>query len=384
VKQGPAWLVRLDAPPGDGPTVAVKDAIDVAGTVTTVGARSREDSPPATADAPCVAAVRRSGGRIIGKTNLSELCWFADGVNEHTGTPVNPLDPRRVPGGSSSGSAVAVALGEADLALGTDTGGSVRIPAAACGIAGLKTTRGRISTAGVFPLSPPLDTVGPLAPDVAGLVTAMALLEPGFEAVLPVRRPVVVRLRVGEDVGVAPDVEHDVDEALAAAGWEVREQRVYGWARAVSAAGRILDAEAGPAQASLLDRPELLSDKARAAIEACLRERPEDVARARATMVSFDDELAALLADADAMVLPTLVDAPPLLEASDELRLTVLTIPFNALGWPALSVPARAVSGDGDVPPSVQLTAGPASEERLLGLGSLLPTQVAGRDGPPV
>ena len=291
MKQGPAWLLRLDAPPGDGPTVAVKDAIDVAGTVTTVGARSREDSGPAAADAPCVAAVRRSGGRIIGKTNLSELCWFADGVNEHTGTPLNPLDPRRVPGGSSSGSAVAVALGEADVALGTDTGGSVRIPAAACGIAGLKTTRGRISTAGVFPLSPPLDTVGPLARDVAGLVTAMALLEPGFEAAVPARRPVVVRLRVGEDVGVAPDVEHDVDEALAAAGWEVRERRVYGWKRAVSAAARILDAEAGPAQAFLLDRPELLSDRARTAIEACLRERPEDVARARATMTAFDAEL---------------------------------------------------------------------------------------------
>ena len=376
MKQGPAWLLRLDPPPGDGPTVAVKDAIDVAGAVTTVGARSREDSEPAAADAPCVAAVRRSGGRIIGKTNLSELCWFADGVNEHTGTPVNPLDLRRVPGGSSSGSAVAVALGEADLAHGTDTGGSVRIPAAACGIAGLKTTRGRISTAGVFPLSPPLDTVGPLARDVTGLVTAMALLEPGFEAAVPARRPVVVRLRVGDGVGVDPDVEHDVDEALAAAGWEVRERRVYGWNRAVSAAARILDAEAGPAQAFLLDRPELLSDKARAAIEACLRERPEDVARARATMTAFDAELGALLSGADALVLPTLVGAPPLLEASDELLLTVLTIPFNALGWPALSVPARAPRGGGDVPPSVQLAAGPASEERLLGLGSLLPSQV--------
>ena len=382
MKQGPAWLLRLDPPPGNGPTVAVKDAIDVAGTVTTVGARSREDSGPAAADASCVAAVRRAGGRIIGKTNLSELCWFADGVNEHTGTPVNPLDPLRVPGGSSSGSAVAVALGETDVALGTDTGGSVRIPAAACGIAGLKTTRGRISTAGVFPLSPPLDTVGPLARDVAGLVTAMALLELGFATAAPTGRPVVVRLRVGEDVGVAPDIEHDVDEALAAAGWEVRERRVYGWKRAVSAAARILDAEAGPAQAFLLDRPELLSDKAREAIEACLRERPEDVARARATMESFGEELSVLLSGADALALPTLVGPPPLLGASDELRLTVLTIPFNALGWPALSVPARAPRGDRDVPPSVQLAAGPASEERLLGLASLLPTQVAAEAGP--
>ena len=161
MKPGPAWLLRLDpGGDGDGPTVAVKDAIDVAGTVTTVGARSREDSGVAGADAPCVAAIRRSGGRIVGKTNLSELCWFADGINEHTGTPVNPLDPSRIPGGSSSGSAVVVALGEADIALGTDTGGSVRIPAACCGIAGLKTTRGRVPLDGVFPLAPELDTVG--------------------------------------------------------------------------------------------------------------------------------------------------------------------------------------------------------------------------------
>jgi amidase len=86
------------------------------------------------------------------------LCWYADGSNEHTGTPLNPLDPARVPLGSSSGSAVVVALGEADIALGTDTGGSVRIPAACCGIAGLKTTRGRVSRDGVFPLSPEMDT----------------------------------------------------------------------------------------------------------------------------------------------------------------------------------------------------------------------------------
>ena len=94
-------------------------------------------------------------------------------------------------------------------------------------------------------------------------------------------------------------------------------------------------------------------------------------------MASFGTDLAALLSGADALALPTLVGPPPLLAASDELRLTVLTIPFNDLGWPALSLPARAPRGDGDVPPSVQLAAGPASEELLLGLGSLLPTQVA-------
>src|SRR5712672_4536471 len=176
----PTWMVRLDAA-GDGPRLAVKDCIDMAGLPTTVGCQLiAEQASPAAADAPVVAAARRAGARIVGKTNLTELCWSASGVNPWSGTPPNPLDPRRLPGGSSSGSAAAVAAGEADVALGTDTGGSVRIPAACCGIAGLKTTWGRVPLTGVWPLAPSLDTVGPMAADVAGLIAGMALLEPGF------------------------------------------------------------------------------------------------------------------------------------------------------------------------------------------------------------
>jgi amidase len=134
----PTWIVRLDAP-GDGPRLAVKDCIDVEGLPTTAGCQVvAEQASPAAADAPVVAAARRARARIVGKTSLTELCWSASGVNPWLGTPENPTDPRRVPGGSSSGSAVAIARGEADAALGTDTGGSVRIPAACCGIVGLQ------------------------------------------------------------------------------------------------------------------------------------------------------------------------------------------------------------------------------------------------------
>jgi amidase len=163
-----------------------------------------------------VAAVRRAGGRIVGTTALTELCWDESGINEALGTPVNPLDAALVPGGSSSGSAVVVARGEADVALGTDTGGSVRIPAACCGVAGLKTTWGRIPLAGVHPLSPSYDTVGPIARDVAGLVLGMQLLEPGF-APRPVDRPVVARIRPP----ASPVADAAVDRALAATGWEI-------------------------------------------------------------------------------------------------------------------------------------------------------------------
>src|SRR6516165_11168145 len=176
------WIVRL-APVGPGVRLAVKDCIDVEGVPTTVGCPViAERARPADRDAPVVAAARRAGAQIIGKANLAELCWSAVGTNSWSGMPVNPADPRRVSGGSSSGSAVAVGTGEADVALGTDTGGSVRIPAACCGVVGLKTTWGRVPVQGVYPLAPSLDTVGPLGADVAAVELGMRLIEPGFGA----------------------------------------------------------------------------------------------------------------------------------------------------------------------------------------------------------
>src|SRR5206468_1634351 len=159
---------RLDSS-GNGPRLAIKDLIDVEGVPTTAGSKAVADAAePASKDAPLMAGARAAGVRIVGKANLHELAFGATGVNPWFGTAVNPLDPALVPGGSSSGSAVAVATDEADVAYGSDTGGSVRIPSACCGTAGLKTTHGRISLGGVWPLALSLDTVGPMARDVAG------------------------------------------------------------------------------------------------------------------------------------------------------------------------------------------------------------------------
>lgn len=146
------WIVRCT--PGPGIRVAVKDLMDVQGFPTTAGCRAlAERADAADADAACLMGVRAATaeGRasIVGKVNLHELAFGITGINPWYGTPVNPLDPRRGPGGSSSGSAVAVAAGEADVAVGTDTGGSVRLPAACCGVVGLKTTWGRVPTTGV-------------------------------------------------------------------------------------------------------------------------------------------------------------------------------------------------------------------------------------------
>src|SRR2546421_4354442 len=164
--------------------LAVKDLIDVKGVVTTAGSEFlAKHSPPAKGDAKCLAIARQSGVQFVGKTNLSELAVAVSAMNAYYGTPRNPLDRGRIPGGSSSGSAVAVANDEADVAFGTDTAGSIRVPAACCGVVGLKTTFGLVPLGGVFPIDAHhLDTVGPLARDIAGTVQGMDLLQKGFAA----------------------------------------------------------------------------------------------------------------------------------------------------------------------------------------------------------
>ena len=132
------FITRL-SPSGPGVRLAVKDLIDVTGVPTTAGSPAvAETARPAAADAACMAGARAAGAAVVGKANLYELAFGASGVNEWFGTPRNPLDPELIPGGSSSGSAVAVADGEAEIAYGSDTGGSIRVPSAFCGTVGLK------------------------------------------------------------------------------------------------------------------------------------------------------------------------------------------------------------------------------------------------------
>src|SRR5215216_5741711 len=173
-----AARLRERAPLGplDGVPVAWKDLIDVAGAVTTAGSALRRGAAPATADAPIVARLAAAGMICVGKTYLTELAYSGLGLNPHFGTPPNPCAPARIPGGSSSGSAVAVAAGVVPCAIGTDTSGSIRVPAAFCGIVGFKPTAARIDRAGVVALAPTLDSVGPLATSVADLVALDAAL----------------------------------------------------------------------------------------------------------------------------------------------------------------------------------------------------------------
>src|SRR5476651_1722456 len=163
-----------------GIPVSIKNLCDVAGETTLAGSKALDDAPPAKADAPVVARLRAAGAVIVGSTNMSEFAFSGIGFNPHYGTPGNPADRRRVPGGSSAGAAVSVGDRMAVVALGTDTGGSVRIPSAVCGLVGFKPTARRVPIDGVVPLSTSLDSIGPLANSVecCAIVDAVFAAEP--------------------------------------------------------------------------------------------------------------------------------------------------------------------------------------------------------------
>lgn len=366
------WLLRLDAD-GSGPRLAVKDCIDVAGTPTTVGCRAiAVDAAPAAYDAPVVASARRAGARIVGKTNLVELCRHADGVNDWTGTPPNPIDPARIPGGSSSGSAVAVANREADVAYGTDTGGSVRVPAACCGIAGLKTTAGRVPTHGVFEFSRTLDTVGPLARDVAGLKLGMGLLEPGFAAgSVPGAALTAARLRLPVlDEGI----ESAVDDALSAAGVAAEDVSLPAWEDWIDAADDLMLAEGFFAHKHLLERADQLEERHAGGIEKGGQVAAAHVVECRRTGLALRARLRALLDRYDVLALPTMRTVAPKL--GERAATTYLTVPFNLAGLPAASLPVPR--GAGELPASLQLVGGWYAEERLLAVAAQVERALSG------
>jgi amidase len=352
-----------------GTTVAVKDLIDLAGLPTTAGCRAiARAAGPAAADAACMAGLRaasRAGeARMVGKTNLSELAMGASGVNEWFGTPRNPLDPALIPGGSSSGSAVAVASGEAEVGIGSDTGGSVRVPAACCGIVGLKTTHGRVPLEGVLPLAESLDTVGPLGRDVAAVVRGMELLEPGFAPAAPAR--LIGRVRVPDE---DPTIAAAVDRALAEAGFELIEVELPSWPDALDAAFWIGLSEAARNNGPLADRePDGLLDRTREAIAAGRELAPREE-EGRRFQRGWEAEFAVALGQAELLAWPTLAAFPPRIGELGVIDAIARTMEVNLAGLPALAQP---VPTPGPLPASLQLVGPRGSEERLVATGAVV------------
>jgi amidase len=371
------WITPLDpdldprARP-DGLRLAVKDCIDVAGLVTTAGSPViAERAEPAASDAPCLEVARSAGARIVGKANLHELCFGSTGINPHYGTPANPLDPRRVPGGSSSGSAVAVATGEADVGFGTDTAGSIRNPAAACGIVGLKTTFGLVPVEGVRPLAPSLDTVGVLGRDVAGLAAGATLLDPRLTDGGLVPSATAGRFRLP---GADPTIDAAIDSALIEAGIDVVDVELPGWNDAHAAAIAVLFGEA------LMVNDDLWRHH-HERLGADLIERftfaqaisPGELGDARGQREPWRLELAEVLGSVGVLVLPTMA-AYPVRVGTGAAAPNPACPAINLAGHPALALP---IPSGGLLPASMQLVAPDHHEARLIATAAAIEAAVA-------
>jgi amidase len=372
---------RLSGAP-DGPLAgthfAVKDLYDVAGRVTGAGNPDwRRTHPPASATAAVVTALLDAGAGLAGIAHTDELAFSLNGCNHHYGTPINPAAPDLIPGGSSSGSAVAVAGGLVDFALGTDTGGSVRVPASHCGIFGIRTSHGRISKHGLVPLAESLDSIGWFArtPDLLAAVGEVLL--PADPDPLPAFGGLVV----------AEDCLAEADPQVTAAFAEVLAvlAAAFGPIGATSIlpvplveafeATRLISVD----EAKHTHRDWIAAEKpvfgpgVAERFAAALRQPDEIVPPARALRRRIADHLAATLADGRIALLPTVPAPPPRRDAETTVleayrfRAQRLTCPAGLAGAPQISVPAMRIDG---APIALGLLGAPGSDRMLLAVAA--------------
>lgn len=374
---------------GSGPRrIAIKGLIDIEGMVTTAACRALErTAAPAAQDAVCIRRIRTEAVagnvRIVGTTNLHELAFGATGINQVYGTPANPLDTTRMPGGSSSGSAVAVATGQADIALGSDTGGSIRIPASCCGIVGLKTTWGRIPTDGVWALAPFLDTIGPLARNVADVVAGMELLEEGFAARVPTVDPSTIRIARGrpEKAATDPAVDAAVSAALGCVGVPVNNIKLTLWDDIQRACLTVLLAEAWIQNNGLLRVVDGVSPATMHRLMLGSSIDTAELAHARHLRDSGLRSLRDVFSEADVIVMPTTPTRAPLLDDTTT-PITAFTRFANLLGLPAISLPIPVPhdhrgTRDAHLPASIQIVGAPDADELVCGVARLFEAATA-------
>ncbi|WP_339487276.1 amidase [Pseudomonas sp. EL_65y_Pfl2_R95] len=353
-----------------GLRVAIKDSIDIAGQQTRAGSRALDDVPPATKHADVVELILAAGWQIIGKTNMHELAFGVTGINAWTGTPINPQAPLRVPGGSSSGSAAVVAAGLADVALGTDTGGSVRVPAACCGVFGLKPTFGRVSRSGVYPALTSLDCVGPFAANMTNLVAAMQVICPDLE---PEQLP-ASDARVGWlNVECDPLIKATLQQALDSVGWQRSVITLDSFVDAFSAGLAVINYETWAAFGYLTGQG-LIGADVEARLLNASKTNAADLAHAEQVRTQFTQAIDAALETVDVLLLPTMPCLPPLLSEaannSSVASMTALARPFNLSGHPALSVPVKLA--DGSLSVGLQIVGRKGDDARVCAFGAHL------------
>lgn len=330
---------------GRGPKrVVVKDTIDIAGYPTRAGSAALAEVAPAERHAEIVALSLAAGYRLVGKANLHELAFGMTGLNAWTGTPENPGFPERIPGGSSSGSATAVAAGLAEVGIGTDTGGSIRLPAACCGLYGLKPSFGRLDRRGVMPAFSSLDCVGPIAADLEELIAFMAAVDPGFAMAATRDLPRVARLRVTADDAI----QAGLDATLDASGLPIAPATLALLEEAYTAAMAVINRETFDACAAWRDDPRLGADVAKR-LRAAGRTSDAELREAEAVRRAFTAEVDRLLETHDVLALPTLPHAPLTRAAAkageQDLTISALLRPFNLSGHPALTLPLTPRAG---------------------------------------
>jgi aspartyl-tRNA(Asn)/glutamyl-tRNA(Gln) amidotransferase subunit A len=352
---------------GAGEPVAVKDLLDTAGLVTTYGSALFADHVPAVS-ADAVQLLEAAGFAVAGKTNLHEFAYGISSQNAHYGTVPNPVAPGRLAGGSSGGSAAAIAAGDVELALGSDSAGSIRIPAAWCGVVGFKPTHGLVSVEGCFPLAPSYDVVGPMASTVEGCERLMRVLAPGYE-------PVALESLEELEVGIAWLDRADplVRERVAEAAGLFPRRREIELPLAPANRSDFMREVADVHRALFPGNEELYGDNVRGKIEKCLRVSDAEVAAAERERAEYRDRFLEAAGGLDLVVTPTVpLVAPP--ADADELALrlpaTDHTYPFSSLGWPALALPCGPA--EDSLPASVQLAAPTGEDARVLAAGRLV------------
>ena len=394
----PGDALKVQYPAGTGPLtkalrgipIALKDLFDTAGICTTIGSKFFADNVPDT-DAFVVGKLKEAGAIIMGKTNTHEIALGVTGNNPHYGTARNPWDTTRIPGGSSSGSAIAVATGMALGALGTDTGGSIRIPASLCGVVGLKPTYGRVSLRGVFPLSWNLDHVGPLTRcvrDAALMLQVISIYDPIDPAAMKMltgdylghlvddMEGRKIAIGVGEFIESAdPEVWNAIQAAVKvfeSMGCRIQKVNVD-WMREAALANKTMTQSDGAAvhRERLKEHPEMFGEDIRRRLEDGANTTSTEYILARRTQAEVKKRCELFFESYDLLITPTTPIAAPTIEGNDAVeqagRLTRFTAPFNLAGLPALSVPC-GFTKEG-LPIGMQIVAAAWKDAKVLNAG---------------